>query len=83
MTKLLIPAAAAASLLCLSVPAAAMASDTSTATQRQAASRSSASDRQSQRICVRDEMTGSRMVRNICRTRAEWDRAGGLPTDER
>ena len=26
-------------------------------------------------------VTGSRISRHICRTRAEWDRMGGLPED--
>lgn len=39
---------------------------------------SNASER---RICVRMELTGTRVVRQVCRTQAEWDRAGGIPTD--
>lgn len=31
------------------------------------------------RICAMVELTGSRLVRRICRTQAEWDRAGGVP----
>lgn len=34
------------------------------------------------RICVRVELTGSRVARNVCRTRTEWERAGGIPTSE-
>jgi hypothetical protein len=34
-----------------------------------------------QRVCVREEaqLTGSILPRTICRTRDEWQRAGGLP----
>lgn len=31
------------------------------------------------RICVRDELTGTRLARTVCRTRAEWEAAGGVP----
>ena len=30
------------------------------------------------RICLNVELTGSRMVRRVCRTQAEWDARGGL-----
>jgi hypothetical protein len=30
-----------------------------------------------QRVCVRTEVTGSRLTRTICKTQAEWDAAGG------
>ena len=77
--------AAAATLLCAGFSAPAFAQNTVTtnsSAQQRATARSSAGEG-SQRICVRAEITGSRMQRNICRTRAEWDRAGGLPTEER
>ena len=42
-------------------------------------SRSSAqSDR---RICVDVEMTGTRVKRRVCRTEAEWQVEGGLPSE--
>jgi hypothetical protein len=31
------------------------------------------------KICATVELTGSRMVRRLCRTAAEWERAGGIP----
>jgi Ni/Co efflux regulator RcnB len=33
----------------------------------------------SRRICVSAEVTGTRMTRRVCRTAAEWERAGGIP----
>lgn len=30
------------------------------------------------RICVNVELSGSRMVRRVCRTQAEWEARGGL-----
>ena len=33
-------------------------------------------------LCVRVELSGSRMVRRVCRTAAEWEARGGLePTN--
>ncbi|HEX8364168.1 MAG TPA: hypothetical protein VF603_02670 [Allosphingosinicella sp.] len=34
------------------------------------------------RICVSADLTGSRIMRRICRTAAEWQRAGGIPTND-
>jgi hypothetical protein len=34
------------------------------------------------KICVRMEMPNSRLPRKICRTQAEWDRSGGVPTSD-
>lgn len=31
-------------------------------------------------ICVRAQLTGSRLNRQICRTQREWDEDGGVPT---
>ena len=42
---------------------------------------SQASQDPNRRICVRADLSGSRISRHICRTRAEWDRVGGLPDD--
>jgi hypothetical protein len=32
-------------------------------------------------ICVRAQLTGSRLNRRICRTQREWDEDGGVPTE--
>ena len=34
-----------------------------------------------ERVCARIELTGSRVARTVCRTRAEWEAHGGLNTD--
>jgi hypothetical protein len=34
------------------------------------------------RICVRAQLTGSRVERLICRTRTEWQAAGGVPGED-
>ena len=34
------------------------------------------------RICVRSEMPNPRIRRYLCRTQAQWDRAGPIPTSE-
>ncbi len=31
------------------------------------------------RICAKVEITGSRVARRVCRTRAEWEVLGGVP----
>jgi len=31
-------------------------------------------------VCVRAQLTGSRLNRRICRTQREWDEDGGVPT---
>jgi len=36
----------------------------------------------SRKICVRTEMPNTRFTRRICRTPAEWDRAGGVPAND-
>jgi hypothetical protein len=33
-----------------------------------------------QRVCARVELSNTRVARRVCRTRAEWERMGGLPT---
>jgi hypothetical protein len=39
--------------------------------------RAAESDR---RVCVSVEMTGTRVARRVCRTEAEWEAQGGLPS---
>ena len=31
------------------------------------------------KVCATVELTGSRLVRRVCRTPAEWQRSGGIP----
>ena len=42
---------------------------------------SDASEARDRRICVRFELTASRLSRTICRTEREWEARGGVPTD--
>lgn len=75
-------AGAAILLTALSVPAFAAESQASNTTNATVAvARQSTENAENRRICVREQLTGSRLNRTICRTRAEWERAGGLPTD--
>lgn len=52
------------------------------ATVQQARSSASADANADRRICVRMELPNSRLPRRVCRTQAEWDRLGGLPTED-
>ena len=82
-------AAVSALLLASAAPVQAAPSDssaTNSAAQRNAgtaAPRPAARNNRPVRICVYAEpVTGSRLSgRPICRTQAEWDREGGIPTD--
>ena len=35
------------------------------------------------RICVRVQLSGSRIARPVCKTAQEWETAGGIPESER
>lgn len=77
-------AAAAIILAGLSVPAAAQTHTNVTGASGQGTAAVTAprqSAEQDQRVCVRVELTGTRVARNVCRTRAEWAREGGIPRD--
>jgi hypothetical protein len=83
--KLSIRAAAAVALLAgLSAPALAQPADRQLRSDQSAVNQARPVERteESRRICVRMEMTGSRLTRTVCRTPAEWQRAGGLPTED-
>ena len=79
--------AAATILLCagLSTPAFAAETITTTTTNSSAtaAVRANAQPQAAAPICVRTTLNVSLIQRDVCRTRAEWERAGGVPTDER
>ena len=47
-----------------------------------ASSRTRNSAQSDRRVCVNVEMTGTRMVRRVCRTEAEWEAQGGLPSGD-
>ena len=72
---------AAGALLALGGPAVAQSqAPTSNSTQPAAQAGNSANG--SDRICVRQETTGSRLRTRVCRTRDQWAREGGIPTEE-
>ena len=76
---------AGALLVGLAAPAGASrfaAADTAKASRsaQRAAPRADAED-PNREICVRAAFTGSRINRLICRTAAEWEAEGGIPTE--
>ena len=74
---------AAASLfaLGLSLPASAAAPKGPTQREDGASTRAERPD-PNEMICVRTSLSGSRLIRNICHTRREWQLDGGIPTDD-
>ena len=80
-------AAAGLSLAGVAAPVVAQTQDRMVSTgQLDVAKESRARPRASQtsqdpnrRICVRADLSGSRISRQICHTQAEWDRMGGVP----
>ena len=46
-----------------------------------AARTATSSSNPNREICVRAQLTGSRLSRRICRTQREWDEDGGVPTE--
>lgn len=75
-------AAAAALLFAAPVPAFATQPEAPPADRERPAAQSAQRDARDQRICVRDSLTGSRLVRSICKTRTEWEAEGGVPGEE-
>lgn len=80
MIKFGLSASVAGALIAFTAPAmAANTTGSSNARPSPEASQradAAASDRQ---ICVRAQLSGSRMTRRICKTAQEWETAGGLP----
>ena len=77
--------AAAALAATLSVPAAASTNQaTSTAQPPASAGDEANADRHGnqRRICVRADFTGSRLLRTVCKTEAQWEAEGGVPGRE-
>ena len=72
----------AGALFALAVPAAAVTAATTPARPSTASPQDRARTEQpsERRICVREALTGSRMVRRICKTEREWEAEGG-PSD--
>ena len=75
-------AAAGALTAAFSLPAqAAQTAPRSTAPQeRPADANADAGSDADRMVCVRAQLTGSRLNRRICRTQREWDMDGGVPS---
>lgn len=71
-------AIAAGALIASAVPAFAEDAPAPRARSDSAAEQRAGDDNPDRRICVSVELTGSRMVRRVCRTAREWDERGGL-----
>ena len=85
MTKIFVTAAALIGAS-LSTPVLAQpqyAVSGNAASQQQAAPARSNANSSERQICVRMELTGTRVARRICRTAAEWERSGGVPESDR
>ena len=63
------------------LPAQAANTSQNNAREAQAASRARADGAEERRICVREQMGGSRITRSVCKTRAEWEALGILERD--
>jgi len=66
----------------LSVPATATETTPNQDRDQHAASTRQRHDGDQRKICVRAQLTGSRMMQRICKTAAQWDAEGGVPTDD-
>jgi hypothetical protein len=78
-----IAAAASIMLAGAAVPAAAQTESNVAPNSRAGGSNAStrtATADPNERVCVRFEISGSRIRREVCQTRAEWARDGGIPT---
>lgn len=75
---------AAATLVLPALPGQAAGAAQSGAVRNSAASseRPRADNAEERRICVRARFSNSRIARNVCKTRAEWDAQGGLERDD-
>lgn len=79
MRNLLIVTAAGA-LAAIAVPASAQNSAALHADDNSSSGQRAARENPDRRICVRVELSGSRLVRRVCRTAREWEARGGLET---
>ena len=80
MRKTILLSVAGVIALCCAPPASAR--DDNVRAARNAAQPQAASDDPDRTICVRAQLSGSRLYRRICRTAREWqDLEGGLPEE--
>ena len=73
---------AAGALLALAGPALAQSQSPTSNSMKSGSAAQAGSANGSERICVRQETTGSRLRTRVCRTRDQWAREGGIPTEE-
>ena len=79
--RALVSLAAGALVLAAGPALARTQANLSNSTDGVAAQRGASADA-NRRICVLQETTGSRLQKRVCRTRAQWERDGGLPVEE-
>lgn len=75
----------AAAMLAFAVPASAANSNSNSNASNANRQAAEATQRQAdeRQICVRIELSNSRISRRVCKTAEEWEAAGGLPTQDR
>lgn len=71
----------AAALAASAVPAAAEQGSAPRARTGNATEQQTNAEDPERRICVAIELTGSRMIRRVCRTQREWEARGGFEGD--
>lgn len=82
MRKTILLSVAGALVLCLAGPAQAR-DDNARAARDAAQTQSGGADDPDRTICVRTQLTGSRVMRRVCRTAREWIAQDGALPDER
>ena len=79
---------AACALIVFALPASATNGSSNAARPAPEATQRSENPDQAQeanarKICVRVQLSGSRIARPVCKTAQEWETAGGIPESER
>ena len=75
--------AAAAALLAFAIPAQAANTTSNSSGRGTSEATQRADENNERRICVRVQMSNSRIARPVCKTAQEWEAAGGVPSSER
>ena len=75
-------AALGAATLAAAAPAPASTTSSSQAQQDAAGSSRTQRNRSDRQICVREQQSGSHVFETVCKTRAQWEAAGGVPGEE-
>jgi hypothetical protein len=74
---------AAAALLAFAMPAQAANTASNSSSRGTAEATQRADGNNDRRICVRVQLSNSRIARPVCKTAQEWQAAGGVPASER